>query len=237
MKQPELGKKIAELRQLKGLTQEELVNECNINVRTLQRIEAGEVTPRNYTIKRIFEVLDYDYFNATKELSGINGNETTNQGFTRFYNYTINFLKTNPMKKAVIITIPIVLIIIYAFYITFSEKDLQSKMIGTWEVCSNDGSPDPAYSNRGYIVYKIITEDSFMNTDILEKPQEITDAVWGTYSLDNDIYTEHIKYTSSRYSFLHKKNTNLFEVTIQGDLMFLKGINNNFTSTWKKVKN
>ena len=60
MKQPELGKKIIELRKAKGLTQEELVEKCNISVRTIQRIEAGEVTPRVYTIKTILGALDYD---------------------------------------------------------------------------------------------------------------------------------------------------------------------------------
>jgi transcriptional regulator with XRE-family HTH domain len=60
MKQPELGKKISELRKAKGLTQEELVEKCNISVRTLQRIETGEVTPRIYTIKTILAALDYD---------------------------------------------------------------------------------------------------------------------------------------------------------------------------------
>jgi transcriptional regulator with XRE-family HTH domain len=63
MKQPELGKRISELRKEKGLTQEELVEKCNINVRTIQRIEAGEVNPRSYTIKTILNVLDVDYFN------------------------------------------------------------------------------------------------------------------------------------------------------------------------------
>jgi len=58
MKQPLLGQKIQEWRKAKGLTQEELVERCNINVRTIQRIEAGEVTPRSYTIKAILEVLD-----------------------------------------------------------------------------------------------------------------------------------------------------------------------------------
>jgi len=57
MKQPELGKKISEIRKQKGLTQEELVEQCNINVRTIQRIEAGEVTPRSYTVKVILEAL------------------------------------------------------------------------------------------------------------------------------------------------------------------------------------
>ena len=60
MKQPELGKKISKLRTAKGLTQEELVEKCNISVRTIQRIEAGEVTPRSYTIKTILAALDYD---------------------------------------------------------------------------------------------------------------------------------------------------------------------------------
>jgi len=60
MKQPELGQKISELRKSKGLTQEELVEQCNISVRTIQRIEAGDVTPRSYTIKTILSALDYD---------------------------------------------------------------------------------------------------------------------------------------------------------------------------------
>ena len=60
MKQPELGRKISELRKAKGLTQEELVEKCNISVRTLQRIETGEVVPRSYTIRTILAALDYD---------------------------------------------------------------------------------------------------------------------------------------------------------------------------------
>jgi transcriptional regulator with XRE-family HTH domain len=60
MKQPELGKRITELRKAKGLTQEELVEKCNISVRTIQRIETGDVTPRMYTIKTILAALDHD---------------------------------------------------------------------------------------------------------------------------------------------------------------------------------
>jgi transcriptional regulator with XRE-family HTH domain len=61
MKQPQLGHKILELRKAKGFTQEELVEKCNLNVRTLQRIEAGEVSPRSHTIRTIFEVLGFEY--------------------------------------------------------------------------------------------------------------------------------------------------------------------------------
>lgn len=60
MKQPDLGLKIIDLRQTKGLTQEELVKLCNISVRTLQRIESGEVEPRGYTLRLISKVLDFD---------------------------------------------------------------------------------------------------------------------------------------------------------------------------------
>jgi len=60
LEQPQLGKTIVKLRQKKRLTQEELVELCNINVRTLQRIEAGEVTPREYTIRILLDALDYN---------------------------------------------------------------------------------------------------------------------------------------------------------------------------------
>jgi transcriptional regulator with XRE-family HTH domain len=67
MKQPELGKKISELRKAKGMTQEELVEKCNLNVRTVQRIEAGEVTPRSYTVKALFEALEYHLENQMND--------------------------------------------------------------------------------------------------------------------------------------------------------------------------
>jgi len=59
MIQPELGKKIAELRQAKGLTQTELAEMCNLGIRTIQRIESSEVNPRSFTLRVIFASLDY----------------------------------------------------------------------------------------------------------------------------------------------------------------------------------
>jgi len=75
MKQPALGNKITELRKQKGYTQEELVERCNINVRTLQRIESGEVSPRSYTIKTILSALDHEY----EELYGQENNTQENE--------------------------------------------------------------------------------------------------------------------------------------------------------------
>ena len=74
MKQPQLGQKILTLRQEKGLTQEELVERCHVSVRTIQRIEAGEVTPRSYTIKSILSALDYDFKALGNDNSSIKRN-------------------------------------------------------------------------------------------------------------------------------------------------------------------
>ncbi len=71
MKQPKLGQKVIELRKQKGLTQEELVAKCNLNVRTLQRIESGEVNPRSHTIKNIFKALDYEESDSSSKTNRI----------------------------------------------------------------------------------------------------------------------------------------------------------------------
>ncbi|MGH1387480.1 helix-turn-helix domain-containing protein [Kordia sp.] len=72
MKQPQLGKKISELRLAKGFTQTELAEKCNLSLRTIQRIEATEVTPRSYTLKLLFKNLEFDGFSATNKDSSVN---------------------------------------------------------------------------------------------------------------------------------------------------------------------
>ncbi len=57
MQQPELGKRLTALRKEKNLTQEELVEKSHVSVRTIQRIEAGEVLPRVSTIKILLAAL------------------------------------------------------------------------------------------------------------------------------------------------------------------------------------
>jgi len=61
MKQPELGLKVAELRQAKNLTQEQLAEACEVSTRTIQRIEGGEGDPRTYTLSMLREVLEFDF--------------------------------------------------------------------------------------------------------------------------------------------------------------------------------
>jgi uncharacterized Tic20 family protein len=61
MNQPDLGLKIAELRQKKGLTQEKLAEYCEVSTRTIQRIENGEVEPRSFTRNSLGNILEFDF--------------------------------------------------------------------------------------------------------------------------------------------------------------------------------
>jgi transcriptional regulator with XRE-family HTH domain len=61
MQQPELGKRLTDLRKEKNLTQEELVEKSHVSVRTIQRIEAGEVLPRMSTVKILWKALGENY--------------------------------------------------------------------------------------------------------------------------------------------------------------------------------
>ncbi len=125
MNQPELGRKIIELRKSKGLTQDELASKCNLNIRTLQRIESGEVTPRANTLKLLLPVLDYD-FDYSLETK-------TNQGIVslwleQFFKYVLDLfnLKTNAMKKITTLTVILSLIVV-GFFILPGKTNAQKE--------------------------------------------------------------------------------------------------------------
>lgn len=61
MNQPDLGQKVVEIRKQKGLTQERLAELGEVNTRTIQRIESGEVDPRSYTLQLISQVLEFNF--------------------------------------------------------------------------------------------------------------------------------------------------------------------------------
>jgi transcriptional regulator with XRE-family HTH domain/ketosteroid isomerase-like protein len=129
MKQPELGKKIVELRKSKGLTQEELVEKCNLNVRTLQRIESGEVTPRSFTIKTIFTALDCSIYDSSESINRfIKTGFIVSNWLGQLYRYVFDLfnLKTNTMKKISILSIVIIAVILGVSSLTsetFGQSD------------------------------------------------------------------------------------------------------------------
>jgi transcriptional regulator with XRE-family HTH domain len=64
------GQYIKEARIRKGMTQEELALETGINIRTIQRIENGEVIPRSYSLRTIAEMLGIDPLSIPAEKTG-----------------------------------------------------------------------------------------------------------------------------------------------------------------------
>ena len=80
MQQPELGRALITLRKEKNLTQEELVEKSHVSVRTIQRIEAGEVMPRISTVKILLNALgeDYESFSTKTQNTVATKNESPN---------------------------------------------------------------------------------------------------------------------------------------------------------------
>jgi len=62
-----IGKQIKLARQQKKLSQQELASKCNLNIRTIQRIENDEVDPRPYTLRIISEVLEVSFMRNNEE--------------------------------------------------------------------------------------------------------------------------------------------------------------------------
>ena len=74
------GQLIKELRLKKGITQEELAAKTDISVRTIQRIESGDVDPRAFTLQSIAAALEVDYevlVSAETDLESSNEKETS----------------------------------------------------------------------------------------------------------------------------------------------------------------
>ncbi|MEE4257002.1 MAG: helix-turn-helix transcriptional regulator [Bacteroidales bacterium] len=61
----DLGINIKELRQEKGITQEELAEMTNMNLRTIQRIENNETTPRGNSLNAICDALQVELTDLT----------------------------------------------------------------------------------------------------------------------------------------------------------------------------
>lgn len=131
MKQPGLGKKVCELRLGMGMTQSELAEKCQVSLRTIQRIEAAEVTPRSYTVKAIFACLNHEVYAP----AGATGSTTKKGGQVLAFVQDLFNLKTNTMKKATILSAVLFTVIFGITAVTsqaFGQSDAKvKKMIET----------------------------------------------------------------------------------------------------------
>lgn len=122
----DFGKKLIEVRNSKGLTQDEVAEKCNVTVRTIQRIESGTVKPRAFTIKIISEVLGFDFFETSNTGYDVDIKaKNSNRKDLLFLIKDLFNLKTNAMKKISILATSS-LIIGLAVFIFVSESKAQS---------------------------------------------------------------------------------------------------------------
>lgn len=133
MNQPELGKKILELRQTRGLTQGQLAESCNLSLRTIQRIESAEVSPRNHTVKVLLANLEYDCNNSSTNTSIEKSDKDhyVKIWVNRLVKNVIELfhLKTNRMKKLSLLSL-IALLVTSALF--FTNSDLKAQKIEGW---------------------------------------------------------------------------------------------------------
>lgn len=122
----DFGKKLIEVRNSKGLTQDEVAEKCNVTVRTIQRIESGTVKPRAFTIKIISEALGFDFFETSNTGYDVEIKvENSNRKDLLFIIKDLFNLKTNAMKKISILATTS-LIVGFAIFIFVSESKAQS---------------------------------------------------------------------------------------------------------------
>lgn len=265
MKQPELGKKIAELRKAKGLTQEELAKMCNLNVRSLQRIESGEAMPRLYTLKMILNELnypleDFNKFGVEDQLSEdavFQRNEeqhSFNSKLASFYH------SLNGIEKLIIASLAVIILILIIWGFTGKKNeeiitkkntvwtdDIQSPkeikasdISGIWQLSREHVSEkellDNKYKPRLYTTYKIIDRyGNFTNVIVNNRGTHITAA--GTFSVTEQTYTEHVAKSFTSPEFTDTDNTMTYKVINKTYLMLSYATKSGIINeVWAKVQ-
>lgn len=202
MKQPELGQTILELRQRTGLTQSELTERCNMSLRTIQRIEAQEVTPRNYTIKTILSCLGYDPHEDTignddsqdKDGNGMPRQKRLIKHIKELFN-----LKTNTMKKLSILSLFVLFVFAGAFFANTqlsaqgqAIRSTKETLIGVWQqVIVNPATGEV----ETYIPFLKIfnADDTYIHMQMKDKKPAFLNASGKWKVTDKNVFLEYVE--------------------------------------------
>ena len=227
MKQPDLGKRIVKLRQAKGLTQGELAERCNLNTRTIQRIESAEVMPRSYTIKIIFKSLDYDVYNSFGKLSYMldslaymvkNWLEQAYKYFLELFN-----LKTNTMRKLMILSVPFLSIFLV---LLLSGLDTNAQNEQTAKNAINE-------ANSNFVKWFNSGQIDSIGLLYLEKPCMIPDNYREIHGRENIKGYYHFLYNTGFRFTENKSKTIIISDSIAIDRGVWKAVlNDNLTGTY-----
>jgi transcriptional regulator with XRE-family HTH domain len=117
---------IKERRIKKGMTQQQLADDCGITLRTIQRIENGEVKPSLYSLNTISRVLEADRSSFVE------------QSASKPYEFNVNF-KINDMnqfltdlKILVKSHWKVIVLIVLAFWLASSYTDIKAGIMDGW---------------------------------------------------------------------------------------------------------
>ncbi len=163
MGQLDFGKKLIEFRKAKGLTQAEVAEKCKITIRTIQRIEAGIVKPRAFTIKLISETLGFDFFEASNTGNDV---KTENHGSNSkshilvWYLKDLFNLKTNAMKKISILSTSFFLI--GFLFVLILETQAQANNVKNDQCLSIEFNVDKSVKRIEAVFTNSLTLDSLV---------------------------------------------------------------------------
>jgi transcriptional regulator with XRE-family HTH domain len=96
---------LREGRLSKGLTQKELSERSNISVRSIQRIENGDIVPRSHTLKTLAGILELSLETFLPSLRGQDESSTVNEAQAT--------TASTPKAQRIILSVGVVLIIVF----------------------------------------------------------------------------------------------------------------------------
>jgi len=150
MKDYNFGNKLIQARQAKGWTQMDLAEKSHISLRTIQRIESGQVNPRAYTVKQLSEIIGVDFFEILKNSGdGKSKNRHSDFSLSKYILWHISDLfnlKTNTMKKVTILS-SITIITAISLFSVITDSNAQSPSVSS--------SKDYIKTNSRGIIYLV----------------------------------------------------------------------------------
>jgi len=179
MEMKDFGKKLIEVRKSLGLTQEEIAEKCNITVRTIQRLESGQVKPRAYTVKILSEFLEFDFLSFLRPAPDSLKNSIEKRSI--FWHMIDLFnLKTHTMKKLSILTSTVTITVFALFFLIpnarpqgENKQENKSKLPIQSAIRSTENRLEVVFSNSLTLDSLITIKNKLKNKGILLKYKKL----------------------------------------------------------------
>lgn len=116
------------------------------------------------------------------------------------------------------------------------NMDYTQNFIGTWQIATSDGELDTnLYGRQNETSLKIFSSKDFSVNSIHLINRKVLKSFVGTYTVDNETITEYIEYKSDGYPLISSQIYR-YKYRIENDLLYIQGMDNNFSEVWKKIK-